>query len=404
MASNEFLKQPAAPDAGFSVFELLVGLAVMAQVLVVVLLLFDVNNKVARVQTSVADMQQSQRIAQHELVRYLRMAGRGGLRSQLALDFRDNVTNTAREMLPGNTTDYLAVEDSDVLTVRGIFGSPIYQVDAVNLAAFVKPDPGAGDFDGVVQVNAVSPSGVPQTLTDMINADPGEALLLVSPVDDAIFCVAEITQVTDNAGASVSIEFTVSGTTRSDAFAAEFGAYPADLTAVAFAGILEEYRFYNREAFPAGATGDITELQPKLSQARYYPGTDEPWDGDNATLAIDIAENILDLQVAVGIDLSGDRTIDSTSAADADEWLFNHQSENAWTGAWLAPPVHYVRLSTLARGATPEGSYVAPPINQIENHDYNEPDSDQNLNAAEKAARLYRRRLLETQVDLRNLG
>ena len=72
-------------ERGFSLMELIVGLFVMAEVLVVVLLLFDVNNKISRVQTSVSDIQQSQRIAQHDIGRFARMAGRGGLPRSVAI-------------------------------------------------------------------------------------------------------------------------------------------------------------------------------------------------------------------------------------------------------------------------------------------------------------------------------
>src|SRR3990172_2039961 len=89
-------------EAGFSLLQLMVALLVLTQILVAVLVLFDSLNRTSRVQTQVADMQQSLRIAQYDVLRLLRMAGRGGLQANLvptaiapalfgtAIDIREN--------------------------------------------------------------------------------------------------------------------------------------------------------------------------------------------------------------------------------------------------------------------------------------------------------------------------
>src|SRR5215207_11467932 len=78
-------------EAGFSLIEMLVTLVVTALLVVGILGVFDFNNKVAHVQTQVSDMQQSLRVAQYEMVRYVRMAGRGGVPSDRAVELRNNV-------------------------------------------------------------------------------------------------------------------------------------------------------------------------------------------------------------------------------------------------------------------------------------------------------------------------
>lgn len=65
--------------AGFTLIELLVSMVVFLGILVAMFAVFNANYKLAQVQTHVANMQQSLRIAQHDLVRMVRMAGRGGL-------------------------------------------------------------------------------------------------------------------------------------------------------------------------------------------------------------------------------------------------------------------------------------------------------------------------------------
>lgn len=98
---------------------------------------------------------------------------------------------------------------------------------------------------------------------------------------------------------------------------------------MAYAGIVEEYRFYIKAAWTDFA-GDLT---PRLSRARVYPNTNVPGRHNTANWGVDIAENIWDMQVALGIDTtaaageSPDRTLCDGAAACAtattDEWLYN---------------------------------------------------------------------------------
>ena len=66
-------------ERGFSLIEMIIGMALMTELMILGYVVFDVNTKVARVQTDVAEMQQSQRVANYDLLRTLRMAGRGGV-------------------------------------------------------------------------------------------------------------------------------------------------------------------------------------------------------------------------------------------------------------------------------------------------------------------------------------
>ena len=109
-------------ESGFSLIEMIVGLAIFAQVLVAAFVLFDVNTRVSRVQTEVAELQQSQRIANYDLLRTTRMAGRGGLNANVAVGVQNNVNNVqigANNVLNG----------SDILTVRGVFTESVYVIN-----------------------------------------------------------------------------------------------------------------------------------------------------------------------------------------------------------------------------------------------------------------------------------
>src|SRR5215203_4157044 len=78
------LRLPAPPPAtaGFTLIELLISFLLITEILVAALVLFDFNNRVARVQTHVADMQQNLRVGQDEVIRFVRQAGRGGIPGQ----------------------------------------------------------------------------------------------------------------------------------------------------------------------------------------------------------------------------------------------------------------------------------------------------------------------------------
>src|SRR4029450_11250192 len=84
-------------QAGFTLVEMVIALFVLVILLVAVLSLFDFSNRVAKAQINVAEMQQSIRIAQDEMIRPVRMTGRGGLNRG---DFPEDATAAARGQGP----------------------------------------------------------------------------------------------------------------------------------------------------------------------------------------------------------------------------------------------------------------------------------------------------------------
>ncbi len=429
-------RTPSRPrGAGFTITEMLVGLLLSTALLVAVLNLFDLNSKIARVQTQVADLQNSVRIAQYDLMRNVRAAGRGGLPAALlpapavAPPFAGRllpagVALEIRNDTPANTTiggmatpDARVLAGTDVLVARGVFSSPIYQVDPpdFNLAS------------GRARINALSPSGVPQDLgplreaIDRANGGDPEALLVVSPLGPNLYAVVELTggafqlDVTDptmQRAVQATLNFAVSGGLRTADYArlSPEGRFPPQMTSAAFVGVLEEYRYYVSEQ--RAVPGDMaSELVPRLSRARFYPGTDVV----HPTLPSaqeDIADNILDLQASLGVDNDGDGLV--TEGADdaaraTDEWLFNSGDDQVddpnnpggwrWNGTNVVAA--FLRINVLARADRPDPGYVAPPIDAIEDRAYGEPEAP--ADEAGRRARMARRRLLQTVVELRNL-
>ncbi len=409
---------PAARSAaGFSFIELLVALTITVMVLVGVLTLFDLSTKTARAQTSLAEMQQSVRVGQSTLVRNLRMAGRGTLPvGMLPAGTALEVCNNAQlDPACARTEIAIGFEDSpeivagtDVLTVRGVFSAPLWQVNHTDPATF-SVDTSGVETTGTLRITSVSHTGIAQptaALIDALAADPpiAEPLLITSPLDDRIFAVVEIDPDTSDASDpdNVVLGFKYSGGVRTDGYQELTGgaAFPAELTRVAFAGILEEYRYYIRaeRAIPGDET---SELRPRVSMARLYPNSEEPYGSSLQQLEMDIADNVVDLQVALGIDLDGDGAV-ADGAGAADEWLFNHAEDDADPALWnpAGRRLSYVRFSTLARTERPDRNYRSPALQAIEDHAYLEPavpDPDQ------RVARMHRRRVLESTVELRNL-
>jgi hypothetical protein len=396
-------------ESGFTIAEMAISLLVTVTVLLGVLALFDFSNKLTRVQTNVADMQQSLRTAQYDMVRLARMTGRGGLPlgglpDGMALSIRNNVAENERV---ADADSPLVLPGTDVLTIRGIFSSSIYQINAENPASLDLDDPVA-PTKGSLIIDSATPTGITQDLTairEAIRLGAEEAILLVSSRDASVYTVVELEPGTSDGSSAdqVRLDFKVSAKYGRFSSAGP-GVFPANMTSVAFAGILEEYRFYVREehAIPDDPSSEVTS---KLARARTYPGTDIEYPG-GGNLGVDIADNIIDLQIALGMDTAnggcslevdevGCSIFESEDGED-DDWLYN-DDQPADLVAFGSSTLHYVRVTTLARTDRPDPKYRAPVIGRLEDHDY----TDSRFNEDED--RMFRRRFLQTVIDMRNL-
>lgn len=412
------------PRRGFTLVEMLISLLVMVVVVGTVLLVFDAHNRIARIQGHVSEMQQSLRIAQHDTIRMIRMAGRGGVPrgnfpEGLAVSVRNNVPDSgdSHHIAVGDIDSPPVLTDTDVLTIRAVLNSPIYQANpaggSFNLDSTINPTVGN------LRLQDPSPTtGVPQDLRFLATAIQDEnpdALMLVSPLADEIYAVVELDPNTSSVNATdddgnptdVTLGFRIAGGTYTDDYLAlsAGGVFPTALRSVAFAGLLEEYRFYLQEDFAVDGDAN-SQLTPRLSRARMYPGTEIAYGGDPVNLSADIADGVMDLQIALGIDVDGDdQVLEDPNNPAADEWLYNDPGDDpndaGWDGAGIVPTLYYVRVHTLARTNRPDPRYQSPAILAIEDHVYLE--SDPPGNVAELAARQFRRRRLQSVVDMRNL-
>ena len=323
------------------------------------------------------------------------------------------------------------------MSVRGVFTSPIYQINNADPTSFVLFD-NSGPTEnpqsavrGQIIVRNPSPTGIPQNLlplqeaiapTDPSESPKPEALILVSPVDERVYAVVEL----DPGNSSINLlgtQITVAFTTNSGSHTNEYRELylsgtgpgpllPSALTSVATVGILEEYRYYVRDPDP--------DPNPSLAMARVYPNTEVVHGGTNTEAWLDIADGITELQVALAFDsdvgppqtdINGDGEIDvvitETDDGEDDDWLFNAPGDDPNDAPWVppwddtipgAPPMprlYWVRLNTVARIQTIDRHYAAPQVQRIENS----PRATINT----EAERRFRRQLLQTTIDLRNL-
>ncbi len=423
--------------SGYSLIELIVSLGITIIVLLGLYQIFEKNTEVARIQTQVSDMQQSLRVAQNEMVRFIRMSGRGGLQDVLnnagvrllpALSIQDNVPADTYAV-PGKTESKV-VEGTDVLSIRGVFTTPIYQINNADPTSFVLKDGSGPTTDpqaatgGEIIVRNPSPTGIPQNLQpleDAINATSPEALILVSPVDEGIYAVVELdASNVDIPGVQVTLRFTINSGTHTTEYGQLYLSgnlaspiLPSALSSVATVGMLEEYRIYVRDPDP--------DPVPSLAVARVYPNTDtvnNTLDPDAA--AVDIADGISELQIALGFDsdvgppqtdINGDGEIDivitETENGEDDDWLFNAPGDDPNDAPWVppwddtipgaprAPRLYYVRINTVAQIQTIDRHYAAPQVQRLENSPLATINDDDE--------RRFRRHLLQTTIDLRNL-
>jgi len=423
----------AAGQRGFSLLEMVITLAILVVVMLGALALFDMASSLSRVQLDVADMQQSLRSGQYDMVRLLRMSGRGSVPAQvlqpplpaaapvwtfpkgIAVEVRNKAGANEYMDAPANTKKILP--ETDVLTVRGVFSSPVCTVvkDTFTVDNLVgSPTYGRGQLRVINQALPNVP--VPQNLKRLAEAIAGgvkEALMLVSGEDDSIFQVVELDPGASNVDnpanpTNILVAFKFDGGTNTAGYLAfSGGTWNSKLKEAAYMGIIEEYKFYvldEREII-----GDVNSPpKPRLVRAQVFPGTQSPYKGDVDNWSVGIADNVADLQVALGIQNGGVSPFDLDDNGNAtDEWLFNAPGDVNGAGApvdpnkWRFGKLYYVRLSTTVFSERRDRTYALPANVTSEDHTYVVPSMG--TAGALTPDRTYRRRTIKTVVDLRNL-
>ncbi|HXT50261.1 MAG TPA: prepilin-type N-terminal cleavage/methylation domain-containing protein, partial [Thermoanaerobaculia bacterium] len=297
--------------AGFTVIEVVVALFVLSIVLIGMLALFDASNKIARTQVNIADMQQSLRIGHDEMVRMARIAARGWVINSTSWKPEDQiklaVDNAGPAVYIGTTTDpeFKVLPGTDVLRIRGVIVGSLFENEIgqeASCSQSANPDPlkkgGCSIEPTDLKINEISRSGLKQDLDQLQRAqDAGNdfTVLLVSKQGEVAHASAKVSDL-EKTGNTINTGFIrADSSTSTESWVATLEEHPVALT-----GIIEEYAFYIRE----------NDGQPRLAMARFKPGTNQPYGGVAENLRQDIADDIIDLQVALGIDTYTDTNAD----------------------------------------------------------------------------------------------
>jgi len=124
--------------------------------------------------------------------------------------------------------------------------------------------------------------------------------------------------------------------------------------------------------------------------------------------ALDLADNVLDFQVALAVDQSpaDGQILEFGLAADDDEILYNFPGDDDGLGniaasTWANPASRllYLRISTVVQGDRTDPTFAGAVIDRVEDHDYTAAASVFNTGNYTKI----RKRLLQTIVEVRNL-
>jgi|CXWL01.1.fsa_nt_gi type II secretory pathway pseudopilin PulG len=453
-------------EAGFTLAELAVTLLVMSQLVIAAALVFDFQNRVAKIQGETSEMQQTARVSQMEIARYIRQAGRGGLAQNTpslpqvnlgaAISVRNNVTLDAdRKVAQGWDDSPLAVTGSDILTIRGAFQSPIFLAEdnEAGSAFFVLRDDGGAVTrdstqarEGQLHLCELSQSGWRQSLADLrtaIQQAVPEALLLQSTLKPDIYAVVALDPAASSTssalcaglglGQGVDLRFDVSGGV-ADSYrqlspvTGATGMLP-NITNIAFVAILEEHAFFIKEQ--REITGDASSaLVPRFSRLRMLPNSGLAH-GDTSAADVDLGDNILDLQVSMALDTVNGGSVEVNSVSPAspqiletadgeiDDWLFNAGADDPTDAMWARPlrpatvsstpwrksRLYYLRLSMVSRTAQPEPAttFLSPELGVLEDRTYDPADSE-GTDPDSPTQRRYLRRVVRSTVDLRNLS
>lgn len=431
-------------QAGFTLIEAVVAVAVLITVVVGLYTLLDQGNKLAKQETNVAEAQQSSRIGVYEISRVIRQARVGGLY------FANAILPMAPDGSTGNNSAggvFLTDTDgkkhyirkgTDVIAVRGILSGDKY--------IFASGD--ATCASGCATTTSVAVTIHATSVGGVSNFAPGSAPSLINKTRPFYFVVATAsTDIVSVSGSDYLISQYMVGLVAADTSGAWYtqtadtfsftmnpqdtgakklnasAAVPASLDKPFLGGAVDEMLFFVDEG-PTDVSSLNTDTHPSLAEATLVP--------DPGLLQYDVqplVDEVEDFQVAYGVDgadsvLPHDKGISPTKVtqvAGSDEWVGNVAGEvstalplsasnpkyvaafvdrSVPTGstepALAVPALRSVWVSLVVKSADPELVYGGPGARGIKILD----STIKTFSTA--TGRPYRRRLQSFAVSLRN--
>jgi prepilin-type N-terminal cleavage/methylation domain-containing protein len=452
-------------ESGFTLVEMIVVTMLLAIAMVGLLAVFDASARINKNETDVADAQGAVRYGIYQMTRTIRMAGAGGLYvTQAVLNHNDaglpgilpggaSYDNVAGVTIQGNDaagTVWTVRPGTDMIEVRGVINSPLlgFDQDSANacnpctgsesvMALPIVGNPLIGqhvnnDNTQRPQFGAIDTytAGVTAAAPMFVIVEDGNVDLhsgCSSPVPGGVtrypqpvYNVGVITDQTDLAGGSTfgPVDFgnAVAQRFNVELPSAGIGEPATPIQKVRRAGVMDDIVYF------IGL--DPVAVDP-LGQ---HPFLGQAIRRGNAFEVTRLAEDVEDMQIAYGIDTTGDNavvrltaggcntTVDDpdpnfSTTAGCDEWIPNADTEAAvddaqfqlqdpfspgHTGAPLAthcPTLHGVMISLLAKAKDSDPSYRGPAAQGYKL---------MNSTAAPITPGNHRRRVQTLKVNLRN--
>lgn len=311
---------------GFTLVEVLVASVVFAIFMVGMLNLLDTSTKVAQIESSLADTQENVRFAAYHIMRTARMMGGaampfagsevgGGGDHWVTGELVSNATGTIQIPGFGGVT---VLPGSDVLTLRGFFEiSPFFTNEATVLSS-----------PGVVTIDEYNVSN--ELINDVtafsLEALEGRGIVFMG---EGLYCVGELGSGAALTGSDFDRQLVLNHAAGDELWPDlnTVSAYPPTFK-VRRIGVLESYTYF-------------VSPDNVLRRVRIAGGTPQ---------AEPVAINIGGLQVALGVDLNDDETIQNN------EWNDNPSG----TGDVINHEVLGMRIAVLGRTEVPVPFWVEP--------------------------------------------
>ncbi len=345
-------------SSGFTLLEALVALLLLSVIIVAFLAMLETFSGMVQIQGNIADTTENMRYTMAALIRLVRMTGTGGIPvacldgtgnlAPIAIDVADNITSgvTFTSCLTGTgfgvTANRAAIANTDVLRLRGVITTPIYDIIVSDFQ----------DAD-TVHIPEISPwTGALQELLPPDSSN-GRAFLvgLQMPLDiNAMggrreyggFRIVQATNdtavTTGGGGDYLPIDF-------NDTSAGGYAALnpSGDTTVIAAqaysGGFVDDFIFF----VAPNAFGE-----PSLYRLRVSNSAGGPF------VAEELVPNVSNFQVSLGCDIDVDGDVEGA------EWFLSEDNPAAPTATQLAG-LREVRMSVVSRTQDPDRGWTASP-------------------------------------------
>lgn len=336
---------------GFTLVEALVSLLLLSIIIIAFLSMLNTFSGVAKIQGNIADTNENMRYSMAALIRLVRMAGTGGMPivyrptaanlMPLAVDIVDNAAagNTFTSSISGQSWGITAsrpvVAGTDVLRIRGVMTTPIYDVVGANFSGSTLTVPNVSPWTSLAQTLVPMPAGTGRALLVSLQ-NPMDITPSIGGVRRyGLYRVVEVKNNPTVSGSSMAIQF---DDTAGEAYKTDNpGGTPTITPSQSYAaGFVDDFIFYvARNSFN----------EPSLYRLRVNTA-------GGAVTAEELVPDVSNLQLAAGCDININQAIEPA------EWYFSDVTTGAPSVDQFAG-LRELRLSVVSRTGDRDQSWTS---------------------------------------------